>query len=140
MKSKSEKSSWCLPSRRWLRVRVVGMSEVISPKVAEWHDRIVFAATKGIECILGTCKLVVAADKDLGGDFKQLVEMLPWSKGWTSLLRRVGREQKLFVMTNKLPSDVRTLYHLARLSDERSDLSRFDWYDRLREIREPTSR
>ena len=95
------------------------MSEVISPKVIEWRDRIVFAATKGIECILGTCKLVAAADKDLKGDFKQLVEMLPWKASYTSLLRKVGYDVRLFDMSNQLPQDVRTLYHLSRLGDER---------------------
>ena len=90
-----------------------------APKVIEWHDRIVFAATKGIECILGTCKLVAAADKDLGGDFKQLVEMLPWKKTYTFYQRKVGYDSRLFVMTNQLPQDLNTLYHLARLSDDR---------------------
>ena len=55
-------------------------------------------------------------DAGNAGDFKQLVALLPWSKSYTSRLRKVGLELARFVSHAKqLPTDSTTLYHLARL-------------------------
>ena len=95
--------------------------EVISPKVIQWHGRIVAAAHRGIEAILETCHLVAEADKDLKGNFKQLVKILPWSKGHTSRLRQIGTDMRLVSHEKRLPTDHYTLYHLTHLSDDRFD-------------------
>ena len=50
----------------------------------------------------------------------QHAEQLPWSKSYTSRLRKVGLSMARFVSHGKqLPTDSQTLYHLARLTDAR---------------------
>ena len=54
------------------------------------------------------------ADHKLKGDFKQLVRLLPWSKGHTSRLCSVGYSTRLVSHEKQLPTDLYTLYHLTR--------------------------
>ena len=97
-------------------------SEVFSPEVVKWADRIVEAHHQGVEAVMKTCALVAQADLKLKGDFKQLVRLLPWSKGYISCLRRIGHDIRLVCHGKQLPADYRTLYHLSRLTDERFEL------------------
>lgn len=104
-----------------------GAVEIYTPRVVRWADDITTAWRSGVEAILNTAQLLVEAQKDLEerGEWSQLIGandypgMLPFKKSFALMLQKIGRSKRLYQHAGILPSDSTTLYHLARLNEDR---------------------
>ena len=100
--------------------------EVISPKVTGWADQVMSVYRKGVEAIIETGRLLLAARADCShGEWQQLVGrnghrgVLPFRKSHAHRLMVVARAARLVPHVGQLPCDSFTLYQLTRLSQNR---------------------